>query len=530
MRAITPIVAIIVLVLMTVAAAGMAYFTITTFQTQTATGAQGGLRTLTETSKTQLKIESVSGGKVYLRNLGSETFENPLFYIENRPVNFTGPDKCEPGKICVYTIQEAVNCTGECELSMGEDMPIGTKVKVKEEEVQFEQPPVPSLGLRLEKSVEWPVGYTETSSYVGDVDGDGWDEIVVAESGGTYNLTIWNYTNGNLMLENRTDFGSDLKSVYAGDVDNDGAVEIILTGSNIRILNKTGDVFLLENYTSWSGSDGKVYFANTDGDSQAEIVDSHIKIEGMDSNLGLVYWNKTGNILLNETQVSGTYTNVMSINEIKVFDYDNDGVNETLVIYSSPPTLCMGPPCPQPNRLFIVNRTVATGYEPEIEHDDYIGDYSLDVHDLDNDGIPELIFAGIDPYALGELQLYNYTNLTAYSGEANVTWSSLGHASAYDSVSYDVDGDGTVEIISGGYTVGAGNLYGELRVWNYTSNMIQLENSTIWQYDSGGDTTIRSVHVSDLDKDGTPEIITIGSANDASGYNVQIRVWNYTVG
>ena len=135
MKSISPIVAIVILLLMTVAAAGMAYLTIVTYQSETQSGTQGGLETLGTRTRTQLKIESVSGGKIYLRNLGSETFENPAFYIEGKPLNFTGPEDCEPGKICVYTVLENVTCTGPCELTMGEDMPVGTRISVSEEDL-----------------------------------------------------------------------------------------------------------------------------------------------------------------------------------------------------------------------------------------------------------------------------------------------------------------------------------------------------------------------------------------------------------
>jgi flagellin-like protein len=102
MRSISPVVAIVVLMLMTVAAAGMAYLTITSYQSQSQAGTQGGIESIGTTTRTQLKIESVAAGKIYLRNLGSEIFENPNFYVEGRPLEVSGPDQCQPGKVCVY--------------------------------------------------------------------------------------------------------------------------------------------------------------------------------------------------------------------------------------------------------------------------------------------------------------------------------------------------------------------------------------------------------------------------------------------
>jgi flagellin-like protein len=139
MRAITPVVAIIVLLLMTVAAAGMAFLTITSYQGQAESGTQGGIETIGTSTRTQIKIEAVAAGQIYIRNQGSETFENPRFYVEGRPIDVTGPDGCLSGKTCVFTITEDIECIGDCELSMGADMPIGTEVVVEEEELQVEE-------------------------------------------------------------------------------------------------------------------------------------------------------------------------------------------------------------------------------------------------------------------------------------------------------------------------------------------------------------------------------------------------------
>jgi flagellin-like protein len=128
MRSITPVIAIVVLLLMTVAAAGMAFLTITTYQSEAQSGSEGGLEKLATTSSTNLKIESVSAGKILLRNLGSKTFDNPSFYVDGRPLSTSGPSECEPGKVCVFTVTETVSCTGNnCELSMGRDLSINSQ-------------------------------------------------------------------------------------------------------------------------------------------------------------------------------------------------------------------------------------------------------------------------------------------------------------------------------------------------------------------------------------------------------------------
>ena len=89
MKAISPIVAIVILMLMTVAAGGMAYITITSYQSQASASTEGGIESIASSSKRQLKIESVADGKIYLRNLGTENFQGAAFYIDGRPLDVT---------------------------------------------------------------------------------------------------------------------------------------------------------------------------------------------------------------------------------------------------------------------------------------------------------------------------------------------------------------------------------------------------------------------------------------------------------
>lgn len=106
MRSITPVIAIVILVLMAIAAAAMAYLTITTFQNQATEGASGGLETLATKTKTQLRIETVSDGKIYVRNLGTTPLIGANFFVNGKPIQTSGTDECEAGRLCTYTVTE----------------------------------------------------------------------------------------------------------------------------------------------------------------------------------------------------------------------------------------------------------------------------------------------------------------------------------------------------------------------------------------------------------------------------------------
>jgi hypothetical protein len=99
-------------------------------------------------------------------------------------------------------------------------------------------------------------------------------------------------------------------------------------------------------------------------------------------------------------------------------------------------------------------------------------------------------------------------------------WNSDTEASSI--VAADVDGDGAIEIVSGGY-YNDGNVWiAQLAVWN--SNMNTLENVKSWYWTSN--TQVSSVAAADVDADGVVEIVTGGSYFDGTRWVAQLSVWN----
>jgi len=88
----------------------------------------------------------------------------------------------------------------------------------------------------------------------------------------------------------------------------------------------------------------------------------------------------------------------------------------------------------------------------------------------------------------------------------------------------DVDGDGIVEIITGGRIRYSACDYAQLGIWNFIGDSISLEESIAWCYENG--TKPYRLRVKDIDNDGIIEIITAGWALD-SLQNAFIRIFNY---
>jgi hypothetical protein len=85
-----------------------------------------------------------------------------------------------------------------------------------------------------------------------------------------------------------------------------------------------------------------------------------------------------------------------------------------------------------------------------------------------------------------------------------------------------VDGDGQVEIVTGGYYYDGARNVAQLCVWNGAT--LALENVQAWYWTSN--TAVFSVAIGNVDGDGYMEIVTGGGFNDGSRVNAQICIWN----
>jgi hypothetical protein len=150
------------------------------------------------------------------------------------------------------------------------------------------------------------------------------------------------------------------------------------------------------------------------------------------------------------------------------------------------------------------------------------GSHNLFVADVDGDGTMDVITGGFMYHVNNGSRLtveaplkiwnWNSQNLTL---EKSHKWSGnieCVHAG-------DVDGDGLVEIITAGSVRNSTGSYSSLRIWNWNGEEITLKASREGTYDG-------SIFVSDLDKDGTPEIITVGRTYSGGWSDSQLAVWH----
>ena len=166
---------------------------------------------------------------------------------------------------------------------------------------------------------------------------------------------------------------------------------------------------------------------------------------------------------------------------------------------------------------------------------------SIFVSDLDNDGVVEIISCGRtvnDTKNVAHLKIWHLTD-GHLRLQKSVEWCAAKDASANTVYAQDLDGDGVVEIVTGGYDNDLNNSCGQIRIWTWAGQEFLLKASREWQMVEGvygqtiaggvmGNTVVNNLKVGDIDGDGTAEVVTGGFTYDGENVNAQIRVWNFT--
>jgi hypothetical protein len=280
------------------------------------------------------------------------------------------------------------------------------------------------------------------------------------------------------------------QNIFVGEVNMDGTMEILtggfaystLNGSRtgieapLRIWSWNGQNVTLKAGANWRGSILCLYAADVDGDKTVEIITAGS------------YRNETGN-------------------------------------YASS--------CLRIWRLNDQELNLEAQYEVTSVR-------SISVSDVDNDGIPEIVTVGElrkDSLNTGQLCLWHFEgNTLSLAGKleldlANVTSANSVYAS-------DLDNDGNVEIVVGGYSDNLNNSKGQLSIWQWNGEEFFLKANEIWQLVPGvcaktiaggvqGNTVVNNVKAADLDGDGFKEIVAGGFAFDGENVDAQLGIWRW---
>lgn len=341
-------------------------------------------------------------------------------------------------------------------------------------------------------------------------------------------------------------------NLAVADVDGDGVKEMVTGGSTyyllpngsrtirlapLKIWNWDGNNLNLEKNYSWTGNIACVYAGDADGDDKTEIITTGNMINSTGTYPSLRIWTWDGETLVLRGSYEGN-----PLRSVSVSDADRDGKPEIITVGTSSNVTQSAV---AELSIFRWNGNSVT----LIKSVDWNGHAnSVYTYDLNNDGQMEIVTAGYSNNlnnSRGQLRVWQFdgTNLTLKS---NAEWYTIDGAYSVDVVGNvmgntlasnvkvaDVDGDGVPEIVTVGFTYNGTKAEGQLRIWNWSGEVLNLEKSQEWA--NLDITQPTSVSINDVDGDGKKEIVTSGGtagygswAPNAPGKTrAELKVWSW---
>jgi hypothetical protein len=342
--------------------------------------------------------------------------------------------------------------------------------------------------------------------FVGDVDGDGVLEMVTG--GIMYHISedvrteveapfrIWTWDGENFTLETSKNWPGAIFSIYAADLDGDGSTEIILgarianatgIGASLRVLSWDGEILTLR--ASYEGAlANSVFVSDVDRDGVPEILTVRRVNDDTQSSTQLVVWQFEGGELALKKSVEWGGLDGASANSVYASDLDNDGELEI----------------------------ITGGYNGNVENSrGQIRVWRWDGEELSLEGSKE------------------WCTIEEGFG-VDIAGNPLGNTVVNNVKCGDVDDDGIVEIVTGGFTYDGEKVDAQLAIWNWTDKSFLMEESFEWT--DADITEVKSISLDDVDGDGGEDIITSGFIGVYGGFSdneedfpehAQLRVWKW---
>lgn len=336
---------------------------------------------------------------------------------------------------------------------------------------------------------------------------------------------------------------------FIGDIDDDGVMELITGGymhenenytyrdmqAPLRIWNWDGTDFHNEKDHYWQGIIASIYAGDADGDGTIELLTAGMVGTEMGTFSAIRIWDWNNEDLTLKAEYVG-----ISAGSMFISDVNNDGSPEILTVGSSIGT----------GSSVTKLRVLKWDGTSEVERLASTETQANSVYacDLNNDGITEIVtggYRGNDTTSSGQICIWHF-NEDALTLVDNTEWKTvedgygvgiagnpMGNTMVSNLKVGDVDDDGVLEIVTGGFTYDGEKVNAELTIWNWSSQTLMLETSQDWQ--SRDITEVKSLSLNDVDGDGSLDIVNSGFIGAYEGWGnetkppeqAQLRVWSW---
>jgi len=342
---------------------------------------------------------------------------------------------------------------------------------------------------------------------IGDLNGDGRNDVAVIASSGYGQVILVYYQNSSGTLEPplviTTDVG--LRGIAIGDVNGDGKADLVVSGlavaANSGWLSRI--VVLLQDPTTGQLLPGRetpvsannvgdlaIGDLNSDGRNDIAVLAEWTSVSGM-GNLCLFYQNSDGTL---QPEVIYNKVPVMYTGEIHIADLNGDGRNDVvlqtnLLVLGVITQTATGTLSDTP-----VSYDVQTSYWPNVS--------AFAVGDVNGDGRPDI--AVIDPGNNGYLNVF----LQGSGGTlTRVLADTIGPP--YGIEIADIDGDGLNDILGDFTFPSVPTSLGAVEVF-YQTRDHRFGSSTVYEFPTtsgGGSAEHQSLAVGDVTGDGKPDAV-----------------------
>ena len=350
---------------------------------------------------------------------------------------------------------------------------------------------------------DFATGASSYSVALGDLDGDGKPELVVANVNSTVSVYRNVSTSGSIgsgSFAAKVDFttGTSPRSVAIGDLDGDGKLDLAVANqgsTNVSVFRNTsssiGTISLAAKVDFTTGtSPYSVAIGDLDGDGKPDLA-----VANVGSNMVSVFRNTatSGTIDLGSFAIKVDFTTGSVPISVAIGDLDGDGKPDLAVANSGSTTVSIF-------RNIATSGSINTGsFNPPINLTTGTQPNSVAIGDLDGDGRPELAVVNTSSNSVSVFSNMSSIGTVSFAAKVDFT-TGPGPASV---ALGDLDGDGKPE----------------LAVANSFSNTVSVFRNTATSGSIGtGSFTAKvdftmgpetySVALGDLDGDGKPELVT----------------------